>query len=517
MHKSAAIYIRQSSNRPGDNTTSPEDQEANCRKLPAVAGCGPNVKVFTDLNKSGGDTTRTGYAAFLGYIRSGSASVVSFYDSSRIARHNMTSAEFYALMEAHPEIEVAMGDGSPFDRSPEGELSWANQASAATYFRKTMSRTRKKAHALKHDKGIQTGSAAYGYMYVGKVRAEGAMQPDLDTRPFLQRIFTEYASGASSTRKIAERLAAEKVPPSASSAAKGRWTPDVVAGMLANQVYIGRLSDGRPGKWEPIIEPALFQRVQDRLKAHAPNIKDDRKQRDYVFKGLLYCRHCGRRFTAQWSHGIVYYRCGSALTIEPCEMGKHALKETVLLPVIDQLMQDWFHGAALPGAGPKVSTETITQARAKIKGQLERNNELYVDGARDRAKFDAEKARLERLDAEYAEQATPLPDKDELMTISQQWEKGDVAQRWGVLSALFERIVVKEGGVIAGFKPRADRVGRVRTLIDTAIAWAHHTDMFTKSAEAVFEDGPGAATLTSSGSGEGGIRTLEGALHPLPA
>jgi hypothetical protein len=82
-----------------------------------------------------------------------------------------------------------------------------------------------------------------------------------------------------------------------------------------------------------------------------------------------------------------------------------------------------------------------------------------------------------------------------------------VAQRWNVLNSLFERIELKDGRIM-GFKPRADRVGRVRLLIDTAIAFSGMTRSLAELK---------AMLTTDSGSGKGGIRTLEGALHPLPA
>lgn len=81
--------------------------------------------------------------------------------------------------------------------------------------------------------------------------------------------------------------------------------------------------------------------------------------------------------------------------------------------------------------------------------------------------------------------------------------QGTVGQKWGVLNALFERIVVHDGKVV-GFKPRADRTAKVRVLIQTARDYAFGFD-----GEMDNQDGPGAATLASSGSGKGGMTTVD--------
>jgi hypothetical protein len=62
---------------------------------------------------------------------------------------------------------------------------------------------------------------------------------------------------------------------------------------------------------------------------------------------------------------------------------------------------------------------------------------------------------------------------------------------------------------VEGYTPRMHRANRVRLLISSAF-------------EAIYdwpepEDGPGAAASSRLRRGKGGIRTLEGALHPLPA
>jgi hypothetical protein len=123
----------------------------------------------------------------------------------------------------------------------------------------------------------------------------------------------------------------------------------------------------------------------------------------------------------------------------------------------------------------------------------ERNRELYVARDRSKSKYVVEKARLDLLEANYVEQSTPMPDQDELLTIGALWKQGTTAQRWAVLSSLFERGEMRNGKIM-GFKPRADRVARVRFLIDMALVGFHMNQLTTMFG-------------ISSGSGKGGLRT----------
>ena len=101
------------------------------------------------------------------------------------------------------------------------------------------------------------------------------------------------------------------------------------------------------------------------------------------------------------------------------------------------------------------------------------------------------------------------PDPKELATLAGKWGTGDPSQRWEVLSALFEKIHVRQDRKIEGYTPRVDRANRVRLLINTAFDYVYGWS------EREAAEGPGAANRLRRG--KGGIRTLEGVSHPLPA
>ena len=80
--------------------------------------------------------------------------------------------------------------------------------------------------------------------------------------------------------------------------------------------------------------------------------------------------------------------------------------------------------------------------------------------------------------------------------------------RRGLLRTLFDGLIVREGEIIE-YVPRADRVGEVVSLIEQALGGA---EVIVGPAPSVRRpDRP------MTNGGKGGIRTLEGVSHPLPA
>ena len=186
--------------------------------------------------------------------------------------------------------------------------------------------------------------------------------------------------------------------------------------MLSNITYIGKtysvsrrdkIGDIIPASWPAVIEDVLFQRVQDRLKrlsplksqyprAPRPDGKPARKQNPktlhpFVFRGLLWCHDCQRRFVAQRQHNAVRYFCGSRETTQPCQHAKHSILEGEFLPWVDDLMTGLEKGQlerlvhAEYGQRlrkPLIAKETPAGAIENIDGQIKRLDTLIRNGYR---------------------------------------------------------------------------------------------------------------------------------------
>jgi site-specific DNA recombinase len=90
--------------------------------------------------------------------------------------------------------------------------------------------------------------------------------------------------------------------------------------LLTNVVYTGKIrykQEVHSGEHQAIVDPEVWQRVNDRLKSQAPRCRR-RCPSNALLKGLLFCRPCGRAMTPthcrkNGSQRYHYYVCQSAL------------------------------------------------------------------------------------------------------------------------------------------------------------------------------------------------------------
>ena len=69
-----------------------------------------------------------------------------------------------------------------------------------------------------------------------------------------------------------------------------------------------------------------------------PKVKQNPKTaHPFVFRGLLWCADCNRRFVGQHSNGQTRYFCGSRETTHPCQHSA-SIREAQFLPWVDDLM-----------------------------------------------------------------------------------------------------------------------------------------------------------------------------------
>lgn len=93
------------------------------------------------------------------------------------------------------------------------------------------------------------------------------------------------------------------------------------------------------------------------------------------------------------------------------------------------------------------------------------------------------------------------------------WEGGDADARRELLNTLFDRLIVR-GGEIVEYVPRPEYAAEVIALVDQAIGPA---GVITAPQTEYGWRARGRPRRHVANGGKGGIRTLEGALHPLPA
>jgi DNA invertase Pin-like site-specific DNA recombinase len=243
-------------------------------------------EVFTDLNESGGTLERPGFAKVLRRIERGeSAGVVVAY-LSRASRDTVQGLELLSRISSLGAELYA--PNLPDYTTPDGRMLATIQFAIDTGYldRKAAEFEQAKRGAI--EAGIPIAhQAPIGY----RKRADRRLEPDPVTAPIVRRVFEERAKGAGPTA-LARMLDESGIRTAAKSPA---WTKSAVQQLIANRVYLGELSYGRPPRYvnreahEPIVDVALWQAAQH------PNGKRPAPPRTGAFTlaGVLRCEACG--------------------------------------------------------------------------------------------------------------------------------------------------------------------------------------------------------------------------------
>jgi DNA invertase Pin-like site-specific DNA recombinase len=509
----ALIYIRQSRNKAYEHTVSPEVQEEMCRALPAVRRC-EQIEVFSDLDVSGGKLKGRGrFSALLERVKSADKThepfVVAAYDQSRLSRSNVDSLTFYALVEERPWVDVVLVDGH-FERSPSGELTWAVMAATAAHLRKTTGKKIREAYGHLNARGAATGMPPFGY----RRGSDGRLEVVDDEARVVRRIFDLYASGELSAKAIADRLSAEGITRRLARNPYG-WVPDTVVDTLRNVAYVGKTftvsrakQEGEiiTAQWPLIIEESTFNRVQalmgDRRVFRVSSPKE------HTFGRLLVCSECGSFMRATRTHGHTYYYCRrdvpAAVRCSAPSVREDGLEAwaSSLFARLEALQPAQFaqsvRAAGTRRESPTGSVESVARSQEKLE-------KLFMWGHLTEAAYLRQRATLDALRVDLATTSTAPLRMVDLSGLRSHWARASASERRTMLRDWFERLYVADG-TVRKFVAR-DHSAVIQELIEQAVG------------DGVEYEEPlaGRGRYSSEGRGKGGIRTLEGALHPLPA
>jgi DNA invertase Pin-like site-specific DNA recombinase len=523
----AAIYVRQSRHKEGERTTSPEVQESKCRELASVAAC-DSVEVFRDLDVSGKSMKgRKALLALIERIKAGDVSVVAAYDQSRTFRSTRDALEFYALVAEpkYQKVDVQFVHGR-FDRSAVGEFTYTSIAAAHAMERRMVSEKRADTDARKAERGEARGMAPYGYRW-----HEGGWIVDDAEAAVVRRIFAEYAESSTSAKALAAKLNAEAIPRPGNRSDHG-WLPDTVVDTLRRVAYVGktyakanRQGDLITAQWPAIVEQATFDTVRDlmdrrKVQARRPT------PASYIFGRLLVCSRCGGIMRATRNYGHSYYHCRRDVG-DRCT--SPAVREDVLLSwagaLFLRIAERIGHGLTITTKAPqrKASPPPTVSSVQRSIDELELRR---IRGHGSPKMYDAEESRLlQRLEQAMIAELVPSPEAipTNWKAMFTDWQQADSAMQRRTLNRLFEALWIEDGSVVS-YKPRTEQRATIERVIEqvTKTAFSYSVPLTGRGTNltrgARTERRKGRLSVHVSGErGKGGIRTLEGALHPLPA
>jgi hypothetical protein len=223
-------------------------------------------------------------------------------------------------------------------------------------------------------------------------RRNGAklLEPDASRLPTVARVF---------------ELAAAGLPDRAVAAGAG-LPLFTVRGILTSPLYAGRLRDGEPARWPPLVPSALWQAAQAMRARRATRTGRPADPRRPYALDMLHCAACGRRLTGDTG----YYRhrepCPPFVAARPEHRGRgrspgHAYRRELYEQIVEGLLAE-----ASLGAG----------AVAGVVGELGRAAPAPDRAARERVARERERAMARYLrdrDAAALERAMAALDRDE--------------------------------------------------------------------------------------------------------
>ena len=164
----------------------------------------------------------------------------------------------------------------------------------------------KKGMLEKAEQGEYPGRAPLGYSN-DKVRKQVVIDPQY--APLVARLYQEYQTGGHSLGSLRDLVSQEGWR----TAAGRKFAKSMIEKVLKNPFYVGDfLWKGRlyQGNHEPLIARDQYDRVQETLRT-GQRPRSGRK--DFLFRGLLTCKHCGCAIVGELKKGrYTYYHCTKA-------------------------------------------------------------------------------------------------------------------------------------------------------------------------------------------------------------
>ena len=195
-----------------------------------------------------------------------------------------------------------------FEPTPQGKFMLQVAFGQSKYYSDNLSENVKRGFRQKLRRGEWPSLAPLGYINNPKTRN---IEPDTTKARCIAMAFEEYAKGEHTLESLSKRLSLWGI---ISKTGKPLVKASVHR-MLTNKAYMGiiaRNGEVIEGKFEAIVSPATFAKVQEILKTKAKP-RHSKKKHNFPFMGLLTCGECGSTITAQYAHGrggtYRYYRC----------------------------------------------------------------------------------------------------------------------------------------------------------------------------------------------------------------
>ena len=309
--------------------------------------------------------------------------------------------------------------------------------------------------------GRGLGRPPFGY----RLLVTGDFEAVPEEAEVVRLIFNEYLRGGGSIRVVAAELNRRGLRTRAGK----QWSMITVRDILCNSAYTGayrRFGFRIPGSHEPIVDPELFRKAQERMSSRSPGRARPRRA-SFLLTGLLFCGHCGgammgvtRRRTWTRKNGRLsraeyrYYQCQSRINRSRCDYHTvHAgdLEERV----VDAARRQLLNGGVSASGDP---ASRLDRDRAECAARLRALDRRFLNGVRRAAdgkltlsqlRMGAERLRAakEALDLRMAATSDPSMAKalfdDNAARFAYEWDSLSHEERRDLLRLLVARATLE--------------------------------------------------------------------------
>ena len=453
----AVAYVRESTEEQGRGY-SPDGQRQAIARYAEDHGL-ELIDEYLDFETGRAADKRPGFQRLIEDAMAGRFEAVLVFHTSRFARNTIEAKRYKKLLRSELGIEVisvTQPIGTDVD-DPAAFLAESVHEIFDEYYSVSLSFWTKMGLREKARQGLLTGSLPWGYVK-GK---EGVAVPDEARAPVLGRLFELYATGQHSNRTLAAWLNERGYRTTRGAL----FCADTVRDMLGNAAYCGYVSGHRDktkairGRHQPLIDEALFDRVQDLRRQRSTTQNPGRPSPRYLLRGLARCERCDGRMqgTAVGRKGAARYYCATRRKQHACDQPLAPADN--IEAQIAAFIADFHPSQAIRDeilrrlAAPAMAdTADLVRRRTALEERRRRLLDLYELGDLDPTDY---LARRYAVDAELDSLAPgPAPDLDGAQRVLEDFtrfwaEEPDPEPRRQLLHHLLERVWIDDKRLVA--------------------------------------------------------------------
>ena len=264
-------------------------------------------------------------------LKSHAFDAIIVHKLDRFSRDSLESFTSKAILKRHKVRLISIQEPVVGSDAPEDAFMEHILVGMAEFYSRNLSREIRKGLLERVRQGHLVFHPPFGYKKTIIARQEGykrtrvISRPDIDPKaaPIVQRIYDLFDHGAG-YKQIAQVLNRE-----GHRTLKGQtFGVKFVRRVLSNPAYIGTLEYNLrqdrgprdplliPGFYPPIIDEAMYRRVQEKLERASANWQNPHAYTtDYLLSGLVVCGSCGHHCVGSAAKGgrFHYYTCQTYL------------------------------------------------------------------------------------------------------------------------------------------------------------------------------------------------------------